>query len=404
MSVVAAKPHRAYGVADGDAPPCGRPAGVTPGASIEWEVELLGFTQPVNWHQAELDDVLKDAFETKEQGNALYKEGKHALARKKYEGTLGRLKGLRGLDAEEEAAANAIKLSVHLNLAACLQKLDEHTAAVAQCTAALETCDPESVKALYRRATSLIVLSRFNEARQDLLDAEGLDPAVSADCKKLMAKLVATQARRKRRLSCGRWVVGCGVRRRGEEMPCRVLADCCPLASDVQLVRGPVEAGFRRCCCSAIGAAPQIGNSSSVCLRNSRRNQRQRRTRSSLVGSGTRRTARGPPRAQQRQEPRSKRHPQTAGRVRQGGRVSSSLMRTRRSDDGSVRRDRDEEQQGWVTYYGVCAEDRHPGCPVLPLPPPRRRGLVVAVGRPTTCGRPAAQQRLPRASAVDSAV
>lgn len=156
----------------------------------------MSFTRPVNWHHAELGEVLRDAGESKEQGNALFKEGKHALARKKYEDTIGRLKGLRGLEAEEEQVAVALKLQCYLNLAACLQKLDEHAAAVTQCSEALDKCDPENVKALYRRATSLIVLSRFEEARADLAEAETLaaeDAATLADVKKLQAKAAAAE-------------------------------------------------------------------------------------------------------------------------------------------------------------------------------------------------------------------
>lgn len=150
----------------------------------------------MNWHQAELDEVLRDAAESKEQGNALFKEGKFALARKKYEGTVARLKGLRGLDEAEEEAAQALKLQCHLNLAACLQKLGEHAQAVLQCSEALDKCDAENVKALYRRATSLIVLSRFEEARADLADAEALaqeDAATLADVRRLQAKVAAAE-------------------------------------------------------------------------------------------------------------------------------------------------------------------------------------------------------------------
>lgn len=142
--------------------------------------------------------MLQDALESKEQGNALFKEGKHALARKKYEGTIARLKGLRGLEAEEEEAATGLKLQCYLNLAACLQKLGEHAQAVLQCGEALDKCDAENVKALYRRATSLIALSRFDEARRDLADAEALaeakgDAATVADVRKLLAKAAAAE-------------------------------------------------------------------------------------------------------------------------------------------------------------------------------------------------------------------
>lgn len=75
-----------------------------------------------------------------------------------------------------EAQATEIALSCHLNIAACLLKLKEYTNVLEATNHALKI-DPNSVKALFRRAQALVQLHRWDEADEVLLTAARLEPS-----------------------------------------------------------------------------------------------------------------------------------------------------------------------------------------------------------------------------------
>jgi hypothetical protein len=117
-ALVRASPRHAY-----DGLPRGRwvrPAAL-PAAfkgDTEWEVLLVTFEKPLNWHAASPAECLEAATTAKASGVALYKSGCWALARTRFEALASRLNGLRGLEEAEEAAANALRASCLLNAAA----------------------------------------------------------------------------------------------------------------------------------------------------------------------------------------------------------------------------------------------------------------------------------------------
>jgi hypothetical protein len=78
-------------------------------------VRLVGFERPVNWYRAGLGEMLAEADAGRLEGNALLNAGKTELARDKYEKTLRDLRGIRGLETDEEIrATNALVNSVTL--------------------------------------------------------------------------------------------------------------------------------------------------------------------------------------------------------------------------------------------------------------------------------------------------
>lgn len=147
---------------------------------MEWMVELVGFDRPVNWHKADLDEMLREAEALKREGNALLAAGDLALAQAKYEKTFHNLDGLRGLDAAEFDAAHALKRAVSLNLAAVLQRRGEHAQAQAR-LAKLLADDPEDVKALWRRSVSKLATHEYGEAREDLRRVAALDASLGGE-------------------------------------------------------------------------------------------------------------------------------------------------------------------------------------------------------------------------------
>lgn len=162
------------------------------GCGLEWEVVLEGFDTPVNWHKADLKDMMAEAVTLKEEGNSLLKSGQVDLALKKYEKVYHNLDGLRGLDQEEYVDVWALKRTALLNMAAALQRKGEHAACMGKLHKVLRE-EPECVKALWRRSVSLLATHEFAAAREDLATVEELDPSLSKDVIAQLAKVKAAE-------------------------------------------------------------------------------------------------------------------------------------------------------------------------------------------------------------------
>ena len=111
----------------------------------------------------------------KEEGTSLFKDGNIEPASLRYKRALQHCEKFFDLSAEDEKEVEEIKLSLHLNLAMCHMKLDNHEYALKSLNTALEI-DECSIKALYRRALVMEKKKDFDAARKDLLKAKKLEP------------------------------------------------------------------------------------------------------------------------------------------------------------------------------------------------------------------------------------
>lgn len=168
------------------------------------------------WRQLPFAEKMKQSDKIKEEGNELYQKGSWSDAVDKYEeaATLvyycystdpGWRKNNRGIDddvlvlvidegadEEEKKQQRKLRLACCLNLAACKQKLEKYDEAIVACDLALEL-DPDSVKALYRRAEGRIRPSKstaydMDLAIKDLTKAHALEPK-NAMVEKLLTRL-----------------------------------------------------------------------------------------------------------------------------------------------------------------------------------------------------------------------
>lgn len=81
----------------------------------------------------------------------------------------------------------SLRLTGLLNRAACSVKLNQWSDAIADCTEAL-VLDPNSLKALYRRACAYTLAGDFARARTDAERAQQIDPR-SEEVNKLLTTL-----------------------------------------------------------------------------------------------------------------------------------------------------------------------------------------------------------------------
>ena len=167
----------------------GDPYARRPSSGLAFVVRLLDFEKPVNWYRAGLAEMLAEADAGRLEGNALLKSGRLDLAREKYEKTLRDLRGIRGLERDEEVAAvNEIVSALTLNLAAAFQRLGDHAGAVKAAGEILET-DPAHGKALWRRGVSLAATHEYARARADFQAVAEGDESLRRDVERELRKI-----------------------------------------------------------------------------------------------------------------------------------------------------------------------------------------------------------------------
>ncbi|GJN31574.1 hypothetical protein PR202_gb19988 [Eleusine coracana subsp. coracana] len=165
-----------------------RPANVPEGAYVQWEIELLGFELPKDWTGMTFNEIMDEADKIKTTGNRLFKEGKFELAKAKYDKLLREYNHVHPHDDEEGKIFANSRSSLHLNVAACYQKMGEYRKSIEACNKVLDA-NPVHVKALYRRGMSYMLLGDFDDARNDFEKMKSVDKSAEPDATAALLKL-----------------------------------------------------------------------------------------------------------------------------------------------------------------------------------------------------------------------
>ncbi|GIL72185.1 hypothetical protein Vretimale_335 [Volvox reticuliferus] len=187
-------PAYGYGALGSFSFPC-----VPPNSQLVYEVHMI------NWEGVEetdndrdrgsllFEERLERAERRREAGNRAYLEEKYKEALAKYALALSYMDEdfMYQLEGHYLDKAEAVKLRVHLNMAAAQLKTGDYNTAIYNCGQVLNI-DPQNVKALFRRGRARHALGRTEEARQDLEAALKLSPT-DPDIIKEMHSLKATQ-------------------------------------------------------------------------------------------------------------------------------------------------------------------------------------------------------------------
>ncbi|KAM0842555.1 hypothetical protein ACQ4PT_058277 [Festuca glaucescens] len=165
-----------------------RPANVPEGAHVRWEIELLGFEVPKDWTGLNFKEIMEEADKIKNTGNRLFKEGKFELAKAKYEKLLREYNHVHPQDDEEGKTFASSRNSLHLNVAACYQKIGEYRKSIEACNKVLDA-NPVHVKALYRRGMSYMLGGDFDDAKNDFEKMITVDKSSEPDATAALLKL-----------------------------------------------------------------------------------------------------------------------------------------------------------------------------------------------------------------------
>ena len=160
-----------------------------------FEFELLyvispdGYQQEL-WHM-EPAEKLKRIPQLREEGNALYKSGKHIQASEKYEEALLCFEQL--LIREQPNSVEWVNLQqkrvpLLLNHAQCMLLQEDYNCVIRNTTAALEQ-DCENVKAYFRRGKAHAAIWNVDEAKRDFAKVVELDSKQGTTVSKELLKL-----------------------------------------------------------------------------------------------------------------------------------------------------------------------------------------------------------------------
>ncbi|KAK9125287.1 hypothetical protein Scep_014133 [Stephania cephalantha] len=162
---------------------------VPPMADLLYEVELIGFDETKEGKargDMTVEERIGAADRRKMEGNVLFKDEKLEEAMQQYEMAIAYMGDdfMFQLMGKYRDMALAVKNPCHLNMAACLIKLERHDEAIGQCSIVLAE-EENNVKALFRRGKAKAALGQTDSAREDFLKASKYAPEDKAIAKEL---------------------------------------------------------------------------------------------------------------------------------------------------------------------------------------------------------------------------
>jgi len=180
-SSFALKPSYAFG-AKGD-----ESKGVPPNAEVEYEIELVDFVKEKDSWDLNTQEKLDAATKRKEDGNALFKEGKFERAAAKYKRALTFVDSDYGVADEDKDKLKLAKITLYGNIAASKLQLKDYAAVKENCKKVLDL-DPHNIKALVRQAKVYVDVDDWDLAKSTLQQVFEIDQN-NIDAKKEQARL-----------------------------------------------------------------------------------------------------------------------------------------------------------------------------------------------------------------------
>ncbi|XP_010273186.1 PREDICTED: peptidyl-prolyl cis-trans isomerase FKBP62-like isoform X2 [Nelumbo nucifera] len=170
---------------------------IPPCSTVVYEVEMVDFTREKAPWEMSNHEKIETAGMKKEEGNALFKNGKFQRAAKRYEKATDYVSEDGTSEDGEQKLVKALRVSCWLNIAACNLKLNDFQGAIKLCSKVLDI-EFYNVKALYRRAQAYIETADLDFAELDVKKALEVDPQ-NREFKSMQKKLKQLQVESNKR-------------------------------------------------------------------------------------------------------------------------------------------------------------------------------------------------------------
>jgi|GEM_PF-2801049 len=164
------------------------------------ELEANGGKDDHDTRRLKKPERMRKVTMNKEEGNTLFKDGNFEAAALRYIRALQHCEKFYDMSPADIQELDAIKLSLHLNLAQCYLKAGKWDDVVKSAQNALQV-DPDSTKALYRLAYAQENSKEFDKAKTNLLKAAKIDPedkAIGKLLERVNAQIKREDAKRKK--------------------------------------------------------------------------------------------------------------------------------------------------------------------------------------------------------------